>query len=91
MDAAGLIGAGTKTAMPSIDPQRWLRLSPPLDVLLDRPSAERGPWLDDLAPREPALAGRRISACTRLEPLGEGGMGSGWLAERSDGRFESRA
>src|ERR1035437_9741470 len=37
------------------------------------------------------LAGQRLGAWTLLEPIGEGGMGSVWLARRDDGRFESRA
>jgi serine/threonine protein kinase len=37
------------------------------------------------------LAGQKIGAYTLLSPLGEGGMGSVWLAQRSDGRFERQA
>lgn len=37
-----------------------------------------------------SLAGQKIGAYTLLSPIGEGGMGSVWLAERSDGRFERR-
>ena len=36
----------------------------------------------------PTLAGRTIGAYTLERPLGAGGMGSVWLARRSDGRFE---
>ncbi len=37
---------------------------------------------------EAALAGRIVGAYKLLSPIGQGGMGSVWLAERSDGRFE---
>ena len=36
------------------------------------------------------LAGQKIGAYTLVSHLGQGGMGSVWLAERSDGRFERR-
>jgi serine/threonine-protein kinase len=35
-----------------------------------------------------SLAGLQLGAYTLARPLGQGGMGSAWLARRSDGRFE---
>ena len=39
---------------------------------------------------ESSLTGQKIGAYTLLSPIGQGGMGSVWLAERSDGRFDRR-
>ncbi|MBI4906940.1 MAG: serine/threonine protein kinase [Acidobacteria bacterium] len=41
-------------------------------------------------PDQADLCGQTIGAYTLLAPIGEGGMGSVWLAERSDGRFERK-
>ncbi len=43
-----------------------------------------------LAPEEPTLVGRTFGAYTIESPLGAGGMGSVWLARRSDGRYEGQ-
>lgn len=45
--------------------------------------------LVDEAP--PLLAGQVLGAYRLIEPIGQGGMGTVWLAERADGRFEGRA
>jgi eukaryotic-like serine/threonine-protein kinase len=42
-------------------------------------------------PNTPGLAGQTIGPYKLLSRIGQGGMGSVWLAERSDGRFERRA
>jgi serine/threonine-protein kinase len=41
-------------------------------------------------PRQPGLSGQVIGAYRLISPIGQGGMGSVWLAERADGRFERR-
>jgi eukaryotic-like serine/threonine-protein kinase len=38
----------------------------------------------------PGLAGQTLGAYTLRAQIGQGGMGSVWMAERSDGRFERR-
>jgi eukaryotic-like serine/threonine-protein kinase len=42
------------------------------------------------APGATSLAGQTIGAYRLLSLIGQGGMGSVWLAERCDGRFEGR-
>ena len=53
----------------------------------------------DPRPVEPAgaqdsqspLSGQKVGAYTLESPIGQGGMGTVWVARRSDGRFEGRA
>jgi serine/threonine-protein kinase len=73
------------------DPALAARLEALLEehqVLAREGFLERGPA--PLSSR-PGLAGHAIGLYTLLEPIAEGGMGSVWLAERSDGRFQRRA
>jgi serine/threonine-protein kinase len=58
-------------------------------LLDDDVAAERRGFL--ATPVELSLAGVVVGAYTLERPLGHGGMGSVWLARRTDGRFEGTA
>ena len=62
-----------------------------LETLLEshRVAAEQG-FLEKAPPLpvDPSAAGQKVGPYTLVSPLGQGGMGSVWLAERNDGRFE---
>jgi serine/threonine-protein kinase len=58
-------------------------------LLADDAEAEQRGFLS--VPVELSLAGMVVGAYTLERPLGHGGMGSVWLARRTDGRFEGRA
>jgi serine/threonine-protein kinase len=58
-------------------------------LLTDEASATRDGFLSQ--PLDLTLQGLEMGAYTLERPLGHGGMGSVWLARRTDGRFEGHA
>jgi serine/threonine protein kinase/tetratricopeptide (TPR) repeat protein len=68
------------------------RLAGELDALLaEEVAVERDAFLEGSAlAGEATLTGRIVGSYTLDTPLGQGGMGSVWLAHRSDGRFAGR-
>ena len=87
------------------DRRKWLRslddehpaIAADLRTLLDEHRAlAQARFLDHeaaavIGPLALVGAGERVGSYRLLSPIGHGGMGSVWLAERSDGRFERRA
>ena len=62
-------------------------------LLEENDEVSRKRYLEGAPPRpEPSasLAGQSIGAYALIEPIGHGGMGSVWLARRSDGRYEGQ-
>jgi len=65
-------------------------LASELTVLLSsEDTADQSGFLSD--PLDVSLAGLELGAYTLVRPLGQGGMGTVWLARRTDGRFEGQA
>ena len=62
-------------------------------LLEEQASLDRDGFLDGavIAMQPPSLAGLRVGAYTLVSPIGRGGMGTVWLAERNDGRFDRKA
>ena len=84
--------------VPEEERARWLeelRTTEPevaadlLQLLSVEAAAERRGFLAE--PVEVSLAGMQLGAWTVERPLGAGGMGTVWLARRTDGRFEGKA
>ena len=79
--------AALRTADPEVAADVQALLDQHRDLHLER-------FLEDAAGMVPPggpLAGMTLGAYTLVESIGRGGMGSVWLATRSDGRFEGRA
>jgi serine/threonine-protein kinase len=70
-------------------------LAAELQALLDeRDAVAREGFLEGDSPSLPfgtTMTGQAIGPWTLVSPIGQGGMGSVWLARRSDGRFEGVA
>jgi serine/threonine-protein kinase len=89
--------------MPEAERTTWLgiirrrdpSLADDLELLLDQHGALSRERFLEQGPEVPlgllAFAGQKLGAYTLHSPIGQGGMGTVWLAERTDGRFERKA
>ncbi|MGH7648141.1 MAG: protein kinase domain-containing protein [Gemmatimonadaceae bacterium] len=84
--------------LPDAERERWLSelsISSP-DIAVELTSLLSGEIEADrtgfmIEPMSVSLAGLQLGAYTLEAPIGQGGMGSVWLARRTDGRFEGCA
>ncbi|MBI3477429.1 MAG: serine/threonine protein kinase [Acidobacteria bacterium] len=72
-----------------------LALAVQVQELLDRDRAAEDEGLLENSPvrppETPGLAGQTVGAYRLISAIGHGGMGTVWLAERNDGRFQRKA
>lgn len=82
-----------RTAWLSFLREKDANLASILQSLLDEQQRlQREGFLESsLLPTSVGLVGERIGAYTLVSQIGQGGMGTVWLARRSDGRFERQA
>ena len=60
-------------------------------LLQEQAQLQREGFLESSPAPVAGLAGRALGAYTLISQIGQGGMGTVWLARRSDGRFERQA
>ncbi|HET7468918.1 MAG TPA: serine/threonine-protein kinase, partial [Gemmatimonadales bacterium] len=92
--AAWLAELGRTDPANAAEIERLLAAEPELDErrFLDAGASPLGEALPASGPiAAPALAGWQLGGWTLERPLGQGGMGTVWLARRSDGRFTGAA
>ncbi len=87
--------------LPLLERARWLEslqgddpsLAAELAALLgESDDLDREGFLEGPGPElRPSLAGQTLGAWTLDAPIGQGGMGTVWLARRADGRYEGKA
>jgi len=86
LDCDGAARAQRLAALRDKDPMLADEIEAQLEELADM---DRDAFLERPAlMREASMAGRTVGAYTVERELGQGGMGSVWLARRTDGRFE---
>jgi len=59
-------------------------------LLQEHIAASKEKYLEKSVPHWSGLAGQEVGVYTLISQIGQGGMGSVWLAESNDGRFERR-